>query len=86
MPYVSVIVTQYFASAAGFSLSPDGRLSKGDETLLQASINNGKITAQAHYDILALVAKQVPDRAAVSIRHARSIDAVSYTHLRAHET
>jgi AraC-like DNA-binding protein len=74
MPSVSVIVTQYFAGAAGFSLSLDGRLSKGNETLLQTAIKNGKITAQAHYDILALVAEHVPDRAAVSIRHAQSID------------
>lgn len=74
MPYVSVIVTQYFASAAGFTLSPEGCLSKGDETLLQTSIKNGKITAQAHYDVLGLVAQQVPDRAAVSIRYAQSID------------
>lgn len=74
MAYVSVIVTQYFASAAGFTLSPDGHLTKGAETLLQVSIKNGKITAQAHYDILGLVANQVPDRAAVSVRHAQSID------------
>lgn len=74
MPTVSIIVTQYFASAAGFALSPDGCLLKGDETLLQTSVKNGKIKAQAHYDILGLVANQVPDRAAVSIRHAQSID------------
>lgn len=74
MPYVSIIVTQYFASAAGFVLTPDGCLSQGEETLLRAKVTNGKIAAQAHYDILGFVAKQVPDRAAISIRHAQAID------------
>ncbi|GIT93263.1 transcriptional regulator [Jannaschia pagri] len=74
MPSVSLIVTQYFAAAAGFVLTPDGRLSQDDEALLTVSVANGKLAAQAHYDILGLVAERVPDRAAVSIRHARSID------------
>ena len=74
MPSVSIIVTQYFTKAAGFALTADGRLSQGEETLMQVSVKNGKITAQAHYDILGLVAKRVPDRAAVSVRHAQSID------------
>ena len=74
MPSVSLIVTQYFARAAGLNLSPDGSLSKGEEALLQVRVSNGRITAQSHYDILGLVAEQVPDRAALSIRHARSID------------
>ncbi|MEL6642673.1 MAG: AraC family transcriptional regulator ligand-binding domain-containing protein [Pseudomonadota bacterium] len=37
-------------------------------------VKNGKITAEAHYAILGLVAEQVPDRAAVSVRHAKAID------------
>ena len=74
MPSISIIVTQYFAGAAGFALTPDGCLSKDGKTLLQVSVKSGKITTQAHYDILGLVARQVPDRAAVSIRHAQSID------------
>lgn len=74
MPSVSIIVTQYFAGAAGFTLTADGCLSQGDEQLLKTSVKNGKITAQAHYDVLGLVARLVPDRAAVSVRHAQSID------------
>ena len=74
MPSISIILTQYFAGAAGLKLAPDGLLSRGEETLLQVSVAQGKITAQAHYEILGLVAKQVPNRAAVSIRHARAID------------
>ncbi|MEO9825137.1 MAG: AraC family transcriptional regulator ligand-binding domain-containing protein [Paracoccaceae bacterium] len=74
MPSVSIIVTQYFAGAAGFSLTTTGCLSQGGETLMQASVKNGKITAEAHYEILGLVAERVPDRAAVSVRHAQSID------------
>ena len=74
MPSVSIIVTQYFAGAAGFALTTEGCLSHGRETLMQASVKNGKITAEAHYYILGLVAERVPDRAAVSVRHAQSID------------
>ncbi|MEM6384840.1 MAG: AraC family transcriptional regulator ligand-binding domain-containing protein [Pseudomonadota bacterium] len=74
MASVSIIVTQYFARAAGFDLTPEGCLSHGDETLLEVSVTQGKIAAQSHFDILGLVAKHVPDRATVSIRHARSID------------
>lgn len=74
MPSVSIIVTQYFAGAAGFVLASDGRMSLGDKVLLTAPVTNGKITAQSHFDILGLVAERVPDRASVSVRHARSID------------
>ncbi len=74
MPSVSLIVTQYFAGAAGLALTTDGRLTQGGATLMQASVKDGKITAEAHYEILGLVAKQVPDRAALSVRHAQSID------------
>jgi AraC-like DNA-binding protein len=74
MPFVSIIVTQYFAGAAGFDLTMDGLLSQAGETVMQVSVLDGKIAAQSHYDILGLVAKQVPDRAAVSIRHAKSIN------------
>ena len=74
MPFVSLIVTQYFAGAAGFELTPEGRLIDGDETLLTVEVDKGRIAAEAHYEVLGLVAEQVPDRAAVSIRHAEAID------------
>ena len=74
MPSVSIIVTQYFSAAAGFELTPEGRLSRGEEALLEVPVKGGKISAEAHYEILGLVAEEVPDRAAVSIRHAQSID------------
>ncbi|MEM9708618.1 MAG: AraC family transcriptional regulator ligand-binding domain-containing protein [Pseudomonadota bacterium] len=74
MPSVSIIVTQYFAGAAGLKLTPVGRLSQGEETLLQVPVKKGKITVKSHYEILGLVAQRVPDRAALSIRHAQSID------------
>ena len=74
MPSVLIIVTQYFAGAAGFALTTEGRLSYGGETLMQAAVKDGKITAEAHYEILGLVAERVPDRAAVSVRHAQSLD------------
>lgn len=74
MPSVSIIVTQYFAGAAGFDLTPEGCLSQGKETLLEVQVTNGKIPAQAHYDVLGLVAEQVPDRADVSVRYAQSLD------------
>ncbi len=74
MPTVSLIVTQYFAGAAGFALTTEGSLSYGGEALIQTSVKDGKITAEAHYEILGLVAERVPDRAAVSVRHAQSID------------
>lgn len=74
MPYVSIIMTQYFAGAAGFELTPEGLLSDGDKALLEVQVADGKIPAEAHYEILGLVAEQVPDRAAVSIRYAQAID------------
>ena len=74
MPSVSIIVTQYFAGAAGLKLATDGHLMQGNEPVLKVSVNKGRISAQDHYDVLGLVAQQVQDRAAVSIRHAQSID------------
>lgn len=74
MPSVSIIVTQYFAGAAGYILTADGCLLHDGDTVLKASVKDGKISAQSHYEILGLVASKVPDRAAVAIRHAQSID------------
>mgnify|MGYP001793965585 FL=1 len=74
MSSVSIIISQYFAAAAGLTLRPDGVLLQNGDTLLQAKVANGRISAQAHYDILGLVAKQVPDRAALSVRYAKAID------------
>lgn len=74
MSSVSIIITQYFASAAGYTLTLDGSLLHGEEALLRTNVENGKITAKAHYEILGLVAKKVPDRASLSVRYAKSID------------
>ncbi|GAA6180035.1 AraC family transcriptional regulator [Shimia sp. NS0008-38b] len=74
MSSVSIIIAQYFAGAAGFSLTTDGALLQGDETLLQTTVESGRISAQDHYEILGLVARKVPDRAALSVRYAKSLD------------
>ena len=74
MSSVSIIIGQYFAGAAGFTLTPDGTLLEGQKTLLQTQVENGRISAEAHYEILGLVAKKVPDRAALSVRYAKSIN------------
>ncbi|MEM9573642.1 MAG: AraC family transcriptional regulator ligand-binding domain-containing protein [Pseudomonadota bacterium] len=74
MSSVSIIIAQYFASAAGYTLTMDGSLLNGKETVLQTSVENGKITAQVHYEILGIVAKKVPDRASLCVRYAKSID------------
>ncbi|MFY0617748.1 AraC family transcriptional regulator ligand-binding domain-containing protein [Shimia sp.] len=74
MSSVSIIIAQYFAGAAGFSLTTDGALLQGDETLLQTTVERGRISAQDHYEILGLVARKVPDRAALSVRYAKSLD------------
>lgn len=74
MPSVSIIIGQYFAGAAGYTLTAEGALFQGDKTLLQTKVENGRISAHAHYEILGLVAQQVPDRAALSVRYAKSID------------
>lgn len=74
MPSVSIIIGQYFAAAAGFTLTADGDLLRDDKTILQTPVVNGRISTQAHYDILGLVAEQVPARAALSVRYAKSID------------
>ncbi len=74
MPSVSIILGQYFAAAAGYTLTSEGVLLHGKERVLETTVENGRISAQAHYDILGLVAKKVPDRAALSVRYAQSID------------
>lgn len=74
MPSISIIIGQYFAGAAGYKLTNDGRLLHAEKMLLQTSVENGRISAKAHYDILGLVANTVPDRAALSVRYAKSID------------
>lgn len=74
MSSVSIIIAQYFAGAAGFSLTSDGALLQSNETLLQIKVENGRISAHDHYEILGLVAKKVPERAALSVRYAKSID------------
>ncbi len=74
MPSVSIIIGQYFADAAGFTLTPDGTLLSGDKTLQKFQVENGRISSESHYEILALVADTVPDRAAVSLRYAKAID------------
>lgn len=74
MSQVSMIITQYFAGAAGYQLTADGTLSDGVKVLLNSKVENGRIPAQVHYEILGLVAKKVPDRAALSVRYAKSID------------
>ena len=74
MSSVSIIIGQYFSGAAGYTLTMDGTLLQGDVTLLQTKVEHGRISAQAHYDILGLVAKKVPDRAALSVRYAKAID------------
>lgn len=74
MPSISIVLTQYFANAAGYELKADGSLMQGDTTLLKATVDRGRITANAHYDILGLVAENVPDRASLSVRYAKSIN------------
>ena len=74
MSSVSIILGQFFAGAAGFTLTSDGALFSGEELLLNAKVENGRISAQSHYEILGLVAKKVPDRAALCLRYAQSID------------
>ncbi len=74
MPSVSVVITQYFAGAAGFSLTNDGTLLDGDNVLLRFKVEGGRIATQAHYEILGLAAKKVPERATLSVRYAKSID------------
>lgn len=74
MPFVSIIMSQYFAGAAGLTLSGDGALLLGDETLLQTKVADGRISPEDHYRILGIVAERVPDRAGLSVRYARSID------------
>ena len=74
MSSVSIILGQYFAGAAGFQLSSDGVMTRGDETLLEIAVQNGRISAQSHYDVLGIVAEAVSDRAELSVRYAKSID------------
>jgi AraC-like DNA-binding protein len=74
MTSVSIVVGQYFAGAAGFTLTADGTLLSGGDTLLTCAVKDGRISSKSHYEILGLVAEAVPDRAALSIRYAQSID------------
>lgn len=74
MPSVSIIIGQYFAGAAGLTLTSDGTLLGDGNTIQKFPVDNGRISAQSHYEILGLVAEKVPDRAALSLRYARSID------------
>lgn len=74
MPSVSIVIGQYFAGAAGYSLTPDGSLLSGGETLMEFPVENGRISAESHYELLGLVAEKVQDRAALSLRYAQSID------------
>ena len=62
------------AVVAGLTLSGDGALLLGDETLLQTKVADGRISPEDHYRILGIVAERVPDRAGLSVRYARSID------------
>lgn len=74
MSSVSIVIGQYFAEAAGYTLQSDGTLLSGGETLFEFAVENGRISAESHYEILGLVAKTVPDRATLSLRYAQSID------------
>ena len=74
MSSVSIIIGQYFAGAAGYSLTSDGSLVSGGKILMEFPVENGRISAASHYELLGLVATKVPDRAALSLRYARSID------------
>lgn len=74
MSSVAIIIAQYFAGAAGYTLTQDGSLLHDKKTLFQTKVQNGRIPAHSHYEILGLVAKKVPDRAALSVRYAKSID------------
>lgn len=74
MPSISIILGQYFSRAAGLELTSHGALLDGDETLLETRVEDGRISAHAHYAILGLVAERVPDRAALSVRYAKSVD------------
>lgn len=42
--------------------------------LKEFPVENGRISAKAHYELLGLVAEKVQDRAALSLRYARSLD------------
>ncbi|MEM9432822.1 MAG: AraC family transcriptional regulator ligand-binding domain-containing protein [Pseudomonadota bacterium] len=75
MSSLTIVITQYFARAAGFDLTSDGRLLSGGEELLKFKVENGRISARAHLDVLGLVAEKVPERAALSVRYAQSLDA-----------
>lgn len=74
MSSVSIILGQYFAGAAGYTLTADGVLLNGGEKLMDFAVKNGRISTESHFEILGLVAKNVPDRAALSIRYAQSLD------------
>ena len=74
MPFVSMIISQNFAGAAGLRLTPDGELLDGQDVLLRTKVKDGRIPAEVHHEILGIVALRVPDRAAISVRHARALD------------
>ena len=74
MSSVSIIIGQYFAAAAGYTLGSDGRLSIDGKTIETFAVVDGRLSTGSHYRILGLVAERVPDRAALSLRYARSID------------
>ena len=70
MSSVPAIVRQYFASAAGYTLTPNGGLLSGGESLIKFAGADGRISARSQYEILGLVAEEVPERAALSVRYA----------------
>lgn len=74
MGTVSIVFAKTLAKAAGCEFRMDGALVAAGKTVLQVTVDQGKISPKAYYEILDWIAQKTPGRAALAIRYAEAMD------------
>ena len=74
MGTVTPTFAQALASAAGLTLTDDGRLLKEDQVVRRVTATNGKLSHEHYFDLVEWVQQTTPDRTGLPFAYARAVN------------